>query len=342
MDSNPLVSVIMIFLNAQSYIQEAIESIFSQRYVNWELLLIDDGSTDESTQIAKSYSAKHPDKIRYFEHLGHQNRGMSTSRNVGISHSRGTYVAFLDADDIWLPEKLERQIAIMQKHPEIEFIINPALYWNLNGTKEPQRMTLVEGQLPPGAWIPKILQDGDNAACPSSIMAQRAALVQVGGFENWAPNLVEDQVMWLKVSLEDLSLYFDPTCLNVYRIHASSCCMAASSGRKLESHIKLYSWLIGCLKKNTKFRNRFGQYLSIAELKLWEILIERASQLARGNGSYTPLNRLARFRANWNLIQLCKSYPGSKISGLLLLQAFSGSIAERLKNWIIPVPPEWT
>src|ERR687889_2435319 len=96
MSSKPLVSSIIIFLNRERFIQEAIESVFAQTYDNWELLLVDDGSTDGSTQIALRYAERYPEKVRYLEHPGHQNSGMSASRNLGIRYAKGEYIAFLD------------------------------------------------------------------------------------------------------------------------------------------------------------------------------------------------------------------------------------------------------
>src|SRR5215467_1200932 len=118
MSNKPLVSVIMIFLDAEKFIQEAIESVFAQTYANWELLLVDDGSTDASSEMALRYAEQYPTKVRYLEHEGHQNRGMSASRNRGINNARGEYIAFLDADDVWLPLKLEQQTAILESQPE--------------------------------------------------------------------------------------------------------------------------------------------------------------------------------------------------------------------------------
>src|SRR5918994_2063107 len=105
MSGKSLVSCIVIFLDEERFIEEAIKSVFAQTYENWELLLVDDGSTDGSTQIALRYAERHPGKVRYLEHPGHQNRGMSASRNLGISQAKGEYVALLDADDVWLPHK---------------------------------------------------------------------------------------------------------------------------------------------------------------------------------------------------------------------------------------------
>ena len=111
--SEPLVSIVVIFLDAEAFIEEAIESVLAQTYRHWELVLVDDGSSDGGSEIARRYAASHADRIRYIEHDRHQNRGMSASRNAGIREARGEYIAFLDADDVWFAEKLEHQVAIL-------------------------------------------------------------------------------------------------------------------------------------------------------------------------------------------------------------------------------------
>src|SRR5438093_8888063 len=110
MKDHPLVSSIIIFFNAEKYFAEAIDSALAQTYPNWELILCDDGSTDGSTQIARKYAERYPDRVRYCEHEGHVNRGMSATRNLGLRHARGELIAWLDADDVWLPHKLARQV----------------------------------------------------------------------------------------------------------------------------------------------------------------------------------------------------------------------------------------
>ena len=124
--TRPLVSVIIIFFNAERFLRDAIESVLFQSYDRWELLLVDDGSSDGSTGIARGYAAGQPRRIRYLDHQGHQNRGMSATRNLGISNAAGSYVAFLDADDVWLPFKLARQVAILEAHPEAGMVCGAA------------------------------------------------------------------------------------------------------------------------------------------------------------------------------------------------------------------------
>src|SRR5205823_7019859 len=101
MTKEPLVTGVIIFLNGEAFLAEAIESVRAQTWLNWELLLVDDGSTDHSTAIARSYAEKFPAQIRYLEHENHANCGMSASRNLGIHNARGEFIAFLDVDDLW-------------------------------------------------------------------------------------------------------------------------------------------------------------------------------------------------------------------------------------------------
>jgi glycosyltransferase involved in cell wall biosynthesis len=90
--SRPLISAIIIFFNEERFLEEAIENVFAQTYKNWELLLVDDGSTKDSTTIAFNYAEKYPEKVCNLEHEGHQNRGMSATLNLGIRHAESEYI----------------------------------------------------------------------------------------------------------------------------------------------------------------------------------------------------------------------------------------------------------
>ena len=112
-NKNPLVSVIMNCYNGDKYIREAIDSIISQTYNNFEIIFWDNASVDNSADIAKSYG----DKIRYF--YSNKNIGLGAARNRAIAESKGDLIAFLDCDDIWLPSKLEEQVSIMSSDDTI-------------------------------------------------------------------------------------------------------------------------------------------------------------------------------------------------------------------------------
>lgn len=109
---NTMVSIITPSFNSSRFIAESIESVLNQTYQNWELLITDDCSIDNSVEIIASYTNK-DSRIRLFPLKS--NVGAAAARNVSIKNSTGRYIAFLDSDDIWMPEKLERQIAFMQQ-----------------------------------------------------------------------------------------------------------------------------------------------------------------------------------------------------------------------------------
>src|ERR1043165_6445791 len=107
MNSRVRVTISIPFLNAQRFLAEAIDSVLAQTFGDWELLLVDDGSSDGSTRIAKHWAKRFSSKVRYIDHPRHGNRGISASQNLAVREAAGDYIAFLDADDVWLPEKLE-------------------------------------------------------------------------------------------------------------------------------------------------------------------------------------------------------------------------------------------
>ncbi len=110
--SNIIVSVIMPSYNAERFINESIESILRQTYGEWELIIVDDKSTDNTARVIESYIQKDK-RIKCI--LLEENSGPAVARNRAIKEARGRYIAFLDADDLWMPQKLEKQIAFMQK-----------------------------------------------------------------------------------------------------------------------------------------------------------------------------------------------------------------------------------
>lgn len=107
------VSIITPAYNSEAFIGETIESVMAQRFQDWELLITDDGSTDNTCEIVKGY-AMHDERIRLFV-LG-SNQGAAMARNHSLSQARGRYIAFCDSDDLWTPDKLEKQIAFMEKN----------------------------------------------------------------------------------------------------------------------------------------------------------------------------------------------------------------------------------
>ncbi len=225
----PLVSVIMIFLNAEKFIQEAIESVLDQTYLNWELILVDDGSTDASTQIARQYAQQYLGKIRHVQHQGHQNRGMSASRNLGIRESRGEYIAFLDADDVYLSEKLERQIDVLDSQPTAAMVYGTTQYWYSwtgqpeDASRDTMRTLGVRADrlyIPP-ELVARFLANKARTPATCSVLIRREAIEQIGGFEDRFSGMFEDQVFFYKLCLHE-SVYVESGCWSRYRQHPDS------------------------------------------------------------------------------------------------------------------------
>ena len=113
MASHPLVSIIMPAFNAKAYIAQTLTSVLEQTYTNWELIVVDDHSTDNTLDIVHEFSSKYP-QIKCFQN--ELNLGAAVTRNKAIKEAKGDYIAFLDADDLWHPEKLEKQVQFMKLH----------------------------------------------------------------------------------------------------------------------------------------------------------------------------------------------------------------------------------
>lgn len=183
-DATPRVTVITIFLDEERYLAEAVESVLAQDFTDFELLLVDDGSTDGSTGIARAFAARDP-RVRYLEHPGHANRGMSASRNLGLSHARGEFIAFIDGDDRWRPEKLREQVELLDAMPEADVIGGSVNYWGSHRGERDKlvRTGHVQEQLirPPGATLGMYPLGKADAPSMSDLMFRRECIDDVGG-----------------------------------------------------------------------------------------------------------------------------------------------------------------
>lgn len=256
----PLISVITAFLNEERFLEEAIESVLVQTYSNWELFLIDDGSSDRSTDIAKKYAAGYPGKIIYCEHENHANKGLSASRNAAIGKSTGEFIAILDADDVWLPEKLAHQARLLTEYPEAGMICGAYEYWHswrkdgkedvivaVGGpqdrlTKAPQLLTYLY-PLSTGA-----------APCPSDIMIRRWVYDRFAKFEAGVfvgdYQFYEDQPFFCKIYL-NCSVYISSKCHLRYRQRDNSLVSLAHQEGKYERvRIFFFKWLGAYMKQN--------------------------------------------------------------------------------------------
>jgi glycosyltransferase involved in cell wall biosynthesis len=249
---DPLVSTVVIFRDAERFLDEAIASVFAQKYANWELLLVDDGSADSSSELARGWAERHPDRVRYLTHTEHANRGMSASRNLGIAQARGEYLTFLDADDVWLPRKLTQQVALLQACPEAAMVYAPSQWWYSwtgRATDLDRDVVCPLGVVPqtllrpPSLITPFFLRQQLAIPCINSIVVRREAVERVGGFEACFPGMYEDQAFFAKVCLE-MPIIAAPDCSDRYRQHADSCVSSAErTGQAYAARLQFLGWL---------------------------------------------------------------------------------------------------
>lgn len=217
---NPFVSIIIPVRNGMSYIHEAIGSVISQSFENFEILIINDGSSDGNYDELQALD----DRI-FIHHLA--GNGVSNARNFGMQCSRGDYIAFLDADDVWFPGKLEAQVHYLQRHCETGVVFGGFLKWETDskGKFAPAHTLMADcrhlwrtEKLRSGWLYTRLLQGllvGMNTA-----MVRRHVVEAIGGF-NISLRQGEDSDFWLKAS-QITEMHALDGCVALYRIHPAS------------------------------------------------------------------------------------------------------------------------
>jgi len=224
----PVVSVIVPIFNSARFLPEAVESVLGQTLSDWELLLADDGSKDDSLTIALGYASRHPAKVRVLTHPGNTNLGVSATRNLALRHSQGDYVAFLDSDDLWHHDKLERQVRVLESNPKVGMVYTKATCVDEMGhpiTRPTSAYGICGGvgNGPPNEPFQayeKCLYDTVFAPA-MTVLARRDLIEAVGGFPLELGTQCEDIVVWTKIA-HRAALYFIPESLASYRLHPGS------------------------------------------------------------------------------------------------------------------------
>ena len=210
----PTVSVIMPAYNAARTIGESIESVQSQSFADWELIICDDASTDGTATAVAPYLADN--RVRLVQ--SPQNSGAAGKpRNLAMAHACGQWLAFLDADDVWLPAKLQTQLAYGQRHPEVDVVHSACRFWE-NGQLRRQRYLPTRKNEVEGNIYNHLIWR--NSVVTSTVILKREMLNQIGGFDE---NLfmVEDHDLWIRISQKHLFGYvYEPLVL--YRTHSST------------------------------------------------------------------------------------------------------------------------
>ncbi|MEO6525570.1 MAG: glycosyltransferase [Gemmatimonadaceae bacterium] len=258
MSEGPLVSVVMPFLDVAAFLAEAIESVRAQTYARWELLLCDDGATDGSSDVARAYVALDPERIRYLTHEGGGNRGASAARNLGLRHARGEIIAMLDGDDVWFPDKLAAQIAILAERPDADALYGATEYWySWTGAPEdaerdyfPPAGIAPDTLLAREELIARLLRREMMSPCTCSMVVRADAVRRAGGFVEEFRHIYTDQVFYARLSLVATVLYVDH-CWDRYRRHSASAYAGVQrAGEGGVARLHFLTWLEGFLAQD--------------------------------------------------------------------------------------------
>jgi glycosyltransferase involved in cell wall biosynthesis len=240
------VSVVTIFYNEERFLAEAIASVRGQTLADWELILVDDGSTDRSPEIAREAAADEP-RIKVVSHPNGENHGMSASRNRGFAEAKGEFVALLDADDVWAPCKLAEQIQILEAHPKCGMVYGHALIWR---TWDPAAVEADE-RLPlgvepnrvykPPTLFKLLMRNRSQTPMSGNAIMRRSLIDQIGGFDESFRAMFEDQVFFVKAHLATCCYVSDARWL-LYRQHGGSCTASISVLRELRALARFLRW----------------------------------------------------------------------------------------------------
>jgi glycosyltransferase involved in cell wall biosynthesis len=232
-----LVSVIIPAYNAQEFIKETIDSAIHQTYPEVEIIVVDDGSTDNTPKILSGYG----EKIKV---IRQPNSGRSVANNKGIASAKGSWIAFLDADDTWMPQKISRQLELCSdyviSHTDSYFIGN-----NIEGNVRRSSLTR--------PFYGDVLREllVTNFISKSTVLARRDVILQYGCFDE-SYDCVIDWPLWLKICADHkLGYVLEP--LTNYRVHSESATM--KSRRTLPAHIRVISEAFSSKGVGSKYPN---------------------------------------------------------------------------------------
>jgi len=262
----PFFTVILPVYNGAVYLQEAIQSVLKQTFGDWELIIIDDGSEDNSLGTAKTFSEK-DERIKVLQHPGGANKGVSASRNLGIELARGAWVAFLDADDVWYENKLSEVQKIITQHKNLALIYSKADILDTEYSGRVKKDKYARGV--PGLMADPFLKtlEGISSATPSVVISKKV-LLKSGGF-NVNFKYAEDTLLYHKALLFG-DLYFIDKPLLAVRYHDLSSKSTTNLRTTIHARLNVYLELLKFDEAN-RYRSAISNKAAIIGMeRVWK------------------------------------------------------------------------
>ena len=303
----PKISVVIPTYNRADLISETLDSVLAQTYRDFEVIVVDDGSTDDTIKLLSKYGQD----IRI---IGQENQGAGSARNTGIREAKGEFIAFLDSDDLWLPKKLERQIAFLDRNRDLSWVYTDVEVFDGESGRKlyilGQCSRLYEGDILPYLFLKNFIPS-------STLLVRRSIFNEIGAFKTLP--MAQDCDMWLRIAaLYPVGLIAEP--LARYRIHRER----ISSGHKWKTKFNIHITIIeqACAREPARLAPIKNQAFSQLCLKTGS---ERLSA-----GNLTEALQL--------FAQAIRLSPGTLKTYLYLLACFTGPFgtktAIRIGRWL--------
>jgi len=280
----PLVSAIVPVFNAERYVREALDSVLGQTYPALEVVVVDDGSTDRTAEIVRAYG----DRVRFLQQA---NKGPAAARNLGLANARGRYIGFLDADDQWLPDKVERQVGLLEANPDLGACYGALVYFNEQG----EIASLTHQAVPtPSGWIFEDILTHPGFIGIDTLMIRRDCLDRVGPF-NEDLRTAEDTNLTLRLARHWPFGYL-PGPVARYRVHSQSLTQQAGIPR---GTIRSLDHLVSLYPDLRPSRNRaMRKAYALRHMDMCDLALHRGTRKdARRHGlravSYAPKSKRA-------------------------------------------------
>jgi glycosyltransferase involved in cell wall biosynthesis len=278
----PTVSAIIPTYNRAALLVEAVESALTQRRPPDEILVIDDGSRDDTATRMAAYG----DRVRYVRQA---NAGPSAARNHGFRLARGEYLALLDSDDLWTPDRLERQLEVLQRHPETDVVFGrevlfsdgqPDLDWNLHDPEVRRVLGQTAGPLSP--VLPLLIRE--NVVPTSTALFRRALLDRAGGIDE-SLRQAEDWDLWLRFALAGARFAHVPRPLCRRRMHDSN--LIHDKEARMNATLAVLE----------RHRPACGEHAGLAELRISQVAYDLGSSMLYRRRFGEAARLLARVRS---------------------------------------------
>ena len=296
MADSPSVSVIMNCFNGAKYLREAIDSVYAQTYTDWEIVFWDNASTDNSADIAKSYD----ERLRYFK--GEKTVPLYEARNYAMQQAKSKYIAFLDCDDLWLPQKLKQQVELFESNDKIGMIYSGVEILEIDGS-----VRSIHKPQPSGKIFRQLLRHYNLNL--QTVMISRTALCSVGEWFDGALNHTGDTDLFLRIA-HDWSVKYLPIVTARYREHGEnrSLKFAEDIPVELEYIIRKFAGLY------KDFDKEYGIELMELRMRLQKGLVVAKWKSGRGSESRRLVHRHLMSMPVFILLYLVSFFPYKAVS----------------------------